>query len=356
MSRACILLLCVGASLGCAGDLTPILGCESAPGFEVDCQFQNPEDLAPGPDGRILVSQFGGMDGARPGNIAAYETSAKQLEVLFPVGDEMEQSWGDPACPPPPVDVFAPHGIDIEVRDDGVRQLAVVNHGGRESVELFEVPDDSSLHWRGCVLAPEGGFFNDVVVLRDGSFWVTHMFERGSDVYSMIAAGLGRNTGWVYEWKPETGFRKLAGSDAPFPNGLEKSLDGRFLYLNTYAKTGVRKIDVASGELIASAPVIRIDNSTWASDGRLLVASHPGNLAQMMACLDPDGGSCGMPFEIIALDPDDLSAEVVIRHEGAPMGGVTVAFEHEGAIYLGTFAGNRIGRVVLPFEGVTDDR
>ena len=46
-------------AFGCLGadERTPILGCESEPGFEVDCQFQNPEDLAPSPDGRILVSE-----------------------------------------------------------------------------------------------------------------------------------------------------------------------------------------------------------------------------------------------------------------------------------------------------------
>jgi len=324
------------------------------PGFEVDCRFQNPEDLAPGPDGRILVSQFGGMGDSHPGSIAAYDDASKSLEVLFPIGGEMERTWGDAACPPPPIDVFSPHGIDVETLEAGRRQLAVVNHGGRESVELFEVDDDSSLHWRGCVLAPEGAFLNDVVVLRDGSFWVTHMFERGSEFVSMIAAGFGRNTGWVYEWTPRSGFRKLPGSDAPFPNGLEKSADERFLYLDTYAVTGVRKIDVTTGELVAVAEVTRIDNSTWASDGRLLIASHPGNLAQMMACRDVQEGSCGMPFEVIALDPTDLSAEVLIRSEGAPMGGVTVALEHAGAIYLGTFAGDRIGRVTLPFRSGSD--
>jgi hypothetical protein len=350
--RAWSLIFGSFAVLGCGDDLTPVLGCQSLPGFEVDCQFQNPEDLAPAPDGRILVSQFAGKDGAHAGNIAAYEPASRSLEVLFPNANASVATWGDAACPPPPPDLFAPHGIDLERRADGHLELAVVNHGGRESVELFEVAPDSALQWRGCVLAPEKGFFNDVVLLRDGGFWVTHMFPSGTEMVSMLAAGFGRDTGWVYEWKPETGFRKLPGTDAPFPNGIEKSSDERFLYLNTYAKTGVRKIDVASGELTASAAIERIDNSTWAADGRLWVASHPGGIRQMMACLDVPEGSCGMPFEIVALDPDDLSPEVLIRHAGAPMGGVTVALEHGGSVYLGTFAGDRIGRVDLPFESV----
>jgi hypothetical protein len=35
--------------------------------------------------------------------------------------------------------LFSPHGIDIVQREDGKYQVLVVNHGGRESVELFDL-------------------------------------------------------------------------------------------------------------------------------------------------------------------------------------------------------------------------
>jgi len=70
------------------------------------------------------------------------------------------------------------------------------------------------------------------------------------------------------------------------------------------------------------------------------------------ACQGMEEGGCGMPFEIVALDSDDLSPEVLLAHEGAPMGGVTVALEISGVTYLGTFSGDRVGRVVLPYAGV----
>ena len=54
-----------------------------------------------------------------------------------------------------------------------------------------------------------------------------------------------------------------------------------------------------------------------------------------------------MPFEIVALDPEDLSEQVVIAHEGAPTGGATVALQRDGVYYLGTFAGDRVGIVDL---------
>ncbi len=58
-------------------------------------------------------------------------------------------------------------------------------------------------------------------------------------------------------------------------------------------------------------------------------------------------GACGMPFEIVALDPEDLSEQVIIAHEGGPMGGVTVGLRRDGVYYLGTFAGDRMGIVNL---------
>ena len=329
---------------GCGGDsLTPVLDCESGFGIEVDCRFQNPEDLALAPDGRIIVSQFGGMDGT-PGNLVLYEPRKRTLTPLFPgpaVGIEPE--WGDPGCTFP--ESFSPHGIDLETRLDGRHQLAVVNHAGRESVEMFQVGNDGVLTWRGCVEAPEGGLLNDVVLLRDGSFWVTRMFDQGSDTWAFLRAQFGFDTGWAYVWSRLEGFSKLPASDAPFPNGIEKSDDERHAYLNTFR--GARKIDVATGLVVAERNMKPLDNSYWSEDGRLLVAAHTGSAAQMLACTSLSEGACGMPFEIVALDPVDLSEQVIIAHEGAPMGGATVALQNDGVYYLGTFVGDRVGVVDL---------
>ena len=97
---------------GCGGDsLTPVLDCEAGFGIDVVCGFQNPEDLALAPDGRIIVSQFGGMQGD-PGSLVLYEPETRSLTTLFPgsparIGPE----WGDPDCAFP--EAFSPHGIDL---------------------------------------------------------------------------------------------------------------------------------------------------------------------------------------------------------------------------------------------------
>ena len=407
----------LGLLAGCGSDLTPVLGCEDGAGIRVDCQFQNPEDLALAPDGRIIVSQFGGLTGERPGNLAFYEPETRSLEVAFPTAsgssalaaeqgvetgnpsinglygssdglsqgrgadpsdnggdisqspmrrdgsaeeaadpsddagnDSLAEEWGQADCPPPDPAAFSPHGIDLERRNDGRWQLAVVNHGGRESVELLELLAGGALAWRGCVLAPEDAYFNDLVLLRDGGFWVTHMFPKGGGLWSFIKSGFGIDTGWVYAWSPVSGFSKLPGSDAPFPNGIEKSPDERFAYINSYSSEGLRKVEAATGAVVAARKLTQLDNSTWAEDGRLLVASHPGGFTEAAPCQSLSQGACGMPFAIFSLDPENLSGDVLIAHQGAPMGGVTVALERRGALFLGTFAGDRIGIADFPPE------
>ena len=173
------------------------------------------------------------------------------------------------------------------------------------------------------------------------------MFPADSMPWSLIKSLFGFDTGWLYTWSSANGFQKIPGTDAPMPNGVEKSDDERHAYLNVYGSGGVRKIDVATGETVGMADLDPVDNSTWGEDGRLLVAAHTGGLGEMMACQGIEEGSCGMPFEVVALDPNNLSQQVLIAHEGAPMGGVTVALQRDGVLYLGTFMGDRIGIVDL---------
>ncbi len=343
----------------CAG-APPIVDCSEAPGMHPVCGFQNPEDLAVLPGGKaLLVSQFGAMDGTRPGNVALFRIEGEALTPLFPTGGTggtpdvaSGERWGDPDCAPPSA-AFSPHGIDLASRPDGRLALYVVNHGGRESVELFEVTptdDGAALAWRGCAIPPEESFLNDVVALADGDFLVTHMYAKREGVagFLVLARGLvGMDTGYVLEWSPKDGFQKVPGTDAPFPNGIEASADGAQIYLNAYLGNEVRKIDRKTGERLATAEVRQPDNVTWAADGRLLVASHTAGMGDMMACGEIRQGACGFEFQIVALDPDTLAKEVLFTHEGAPMGAATVAVQLGDNLWLGSFAGDRVARVSL---------
>ncbi len=358
------LWLVVALVCGCSPTHEVVQGCEAARGITPVCGFQNPEDLAVLADDRhVLVSQFGGMGPeVEPGSLALFDTETGRLSVLFPPPSgtdaaaprsdaEPSGDWGASDCPGPPPPEFAPHGIDLVQRGDGRRMLAVVNHGGRESVELFEVLGEgrsTRLAWRGCATPPEGAYLNDVVLLRDGGLLTTHMMNKSAPTIGLIRAAFGGRTGLVYEWSAADGFRAVPGTDLPFPNGIELSDDEADVYVNLYMTSELRRIDRRTGERLASVEVSNPDNLSWSRDGRLLVASHVGGLADAVQCQSIESGACPLPFEILSLDPRTLQAELLFANGGAPMGGGTVAVEVGDALLIGSFAGDRVIRVANP--------
>jgi hypothetical protein len=326
--------------------------------------MQNPEDMAPLSDGRtLLVSQFGLMDGSRPGNLALLDAVLGTHRVIFAGRDGAAWSqddaraaaadgWGDARCPGPPPAAFSPHGIDLAPRPDGRLRLLVVDHGGREAIELFEVEDAggaTQVRWRGCALPPERAYLNDVVSLPDGGFLTTHMMPRDSEAFGILRASFGLDTGFVYEWQPHRGFEVVPGTEGPFPNGIELSQDGNEIFLNLYTAGEVRRIERSTGALLGRAEVPSPDNSSWSRDGRLLVASHRGGVRAQLACYGLREGACPMAFEIVAVDPETMQTEPVFAHAGPPMGAGTIAIDLGESLVIGTFAGDRA--IIVPQSG-----
>src|SRR5262249_28904370 len=177
--------------------------------------------------------------------------------------------------------------------------LLVVNHGGRESVELFEVTDSArapALTWRGCVLAPNDALLNDVAALPDGGFVTTHFISRSHPVRSSLWGLLRMSTGAVLEWHPGAPMRPIPGTEGPAPNGVAVSPDGELLFVDEYFGDEVRKIERRTGKLVAKADVASPDNVNWTSEGKLLVASHNAPLNEIMACSSLEHGQCPFHF------------------------------------------------------------
>jgi sugar lactone lactonase YvrE len=345
------------STLGCGADHPIVMDCTDRAGIHAICGFQNPEDLALLADGKtLIVSQFGMMDGSVPGSLALLDLETEGISEIFaahrdvaaPAPATADSLFGEADCPGPPNPDFSPHGLDLAALPDGTLRLLVVNHGGRESIEFFEVQEAASstkIHWRGCAIPPPGSYMNDVVSLPDGGLLVTHMLDRDSQTFEMIRASLGFDTGFVYEWQPVSGFKKVPGTDAPFPNGIELSADGREIYVNIYSGSEVRRIDRETGEILARVSVPSPDNISWSRDGRLLVASHHGGIRDQMACYGLEEGTCPMAFAIMALDPTTLEAVEVFRNAGAPRGAGPVAIDVGDELVIGSFASDRVIRV-----------
>jgi hypothetical protein len=314
------------------------------------CGLRNPEDLAfAAAAGILLVSQL--ADPAAPGSLAALAVDAAGDAIGAPArlwpdaGAAPEPDRGDPGCPgPPDPERFAPHGIALA---PAAPRLAVVNHGGRESVELFELEGSGGgarLRWRGCVPLPADASGNDVVLDAEGGLFVTSYAAAAAGpraLASEVIGGLGLATGHVFAWRPGSGWRALAGSAGALPNGVALARDGRSVWS---ARTGSG--DVAQhpldGAPARALPVEgRPDNLAWDASGALLAVTHLSGLEVALCAWGRR--PCRSDWALVAIDPRAFSARVWLRHDGERLGGATSVAQVRGRYYFGAAHGDRIG-------------
>jgi hypothetical protein len=312
-----------------------------------------------------VVSQFPGATGGGGGSLVAFRPVDGRKLTLFPGAspdaspeaspDAAETSWGSDDCPgPPDPERFGPHGLDLERRS---HRLAVVNHGDREAVELFEVghsPRGPALVWRGCVPIPSDAWANDVVLLPDGGFLLTRMLgASGIDrTLSMVRMLIGANTGYVLEWNAEEGFAQVPNSEGAGPNGIAVSADGRDIYFAEWTGSRLVRLRRDDSGAVVDRDAVELphhpDNITWARNGELLVTGQIGPIGELLACGNTEQGTCALPFSVLRVAAGTLEAKIVLEHDPATAHGAgTVALEFGDDILIGTFDGDRIGRAHL---------
>jgi hypothetical protein len=369
-----VLVLGVALSAGCASNAPPLPACTTSNAPGSICGLMNPEDLAPLP-GRewIIVSQMARMDpeaeiGAPPkvaGNLIAIRVSDGSRAAIFPAALEWEleadgagptAGWGDAGCPgPPAVNNFEPHGIDVGKHASGAGLLAVVNHGGREAVEFFEIESAGrpSVVWRGCVEMPEDISTNDVALFADGSFVVTKMISKVEGVgpgaiWTLFKIAWGWDTGAVYRWRPESGLALVPGSEGSAPNGVAISKDQSAIFVAQWGEANVYRVPLEpapSGSERAYAYLDHHpDNLTWTADGRLLAAGQDGSLLDILGCGSIEVGGCPLDYGVYSIDPATLEAKALFTGKGA----ASVALEVGDDIFVGVFSGDQVERVSSP--------
>ena len=359
------IISCLVFIASCSSDSMVSVDCYSKDNITPYCKFKNPEDAVVLPNGQIIVSQMGNLEERSPNSLVLFDLEENKLSTLFGNGypaedsahDPGDTSWGNLDCTGSPQEFLSPHGISLLKRSDDRLQLMVVNHGQRESVEFFEVvvnENTVSMIWRGCVLAPDKEFLNDVVALPDGGFIVSNMYRTvGMKVFGFhlgtYKALLGMDSGYLLEWHPWQKATIVPGSHGAFPNGLALSRDGRFIFENLYGGDEVRKIDRQSGEVVSSITVLKPDNTTIDDNGYLLVASQNVSMLELRSCVHQPEETCLLPFEIVQIDPETMERKVVFKQEGPPMGIGTVAVQFNDDLLIGSFLGDRM--IVTPYSG-----
>jgi len=311
-------------------------GCEAIGNVRFICDQLGPEDLAAVPGSDWVLSS--GM--AANGAIRLINLRDKSTTVLFPsaTSGERPNKKTYESCPGPigsEGDKFRAHGLYLRPGQNAVHTLYVVHHGGRESIEVFEFdarPKAPTLTWIGCAVAPDPIGLNSVVGLSDGGFITTNFLPRGTDAAARERMMAGEINGEVWEWHPGTGWKKVPGSEAAGPNGLEISKDGKWLYIGGWGsqsfirlsrgQTPVKRDSVSVG--------FRLDNLRWAPDGTLLAAGQGGTAPSQTS-------------NVAKVNPTTLKVQELIRHPDIDGFGVsTVAIQVANELWLGSVRGDRI--------------
>ncbi len=356
--RMSLCLLIVLALAGTAGaqqppaqpPAPPLMSCGVHGDIEVLCGTRSPEDLELTPDGKYLIAtQFVnlGRNATAGFGMALYDL-AKKTFTKMAVTDEPDKSWGDSACPGPIDDTLVSHGESLAKRSNGAWALYVVNHGGRQSIEMFELKPAASsgwaLVWRGCEVAAHD--YNDVAILPDGGFVGTYPTALSSGGTGGPFGG--EVTGYVVRWTPGKGESEIMNTRIRYPNGVVVSPDGRFMYVNEFAGRQVFKYDLKNEKVTGSVKVDFLpDNLTWTKKGRILAAGVKGARGD---CPEGSGRPCIQGFGVAEIDPAKMQARAIFdsaSHDPL-IGGVSVALEVGNSIYLGAFQGDRLVKIPHP--------
>lgn len=368
MPRILIALTALLATAACSGSPGALAPCDSRSADRPICNLTNPEDLGFIPDRTwIIVSEMAPNEGAaddlppEPGRLTAIRLLDLESRSLYPVPiDEAGEAsvtpgWGDEACSGPPnSSVFKPHGIDVGEGPGGTPALAVVNHGGREAVEFFEIVAGRapSVEWRGCVPMPDGIMINDVAFLPGGGFVVTNFMPSFDGVgpkviWSMLKVSMGADTGSVLKWEPGGALTEIENSQGSAPNGVEASADGTEIFVAEWGGHSVYRLRIDEEGTPRRDEVAvdhNPDNLSWTRDGQLLVAGQEGGVMASLGCGSIREAGCDLGYSVYRIGPVGLEATKIVEGRGA----ASIALEVGDEIFVGAFVGDQIMRVPRP--------
>lgn len=333
--------------------------CPAEPPLSYVCGAEKPEDIVRiGRSDWLVASGFAQGAGLKLIDARTAEAS------LWYRGTRDQIAWDRKrfaACPGP-VDpaLFNARGLSVREQADGTHRLLVVNHGGRESIELFDIdlrPSRPALRWRGCLPLPPGHVANSVASFADGTILTTILTRPGTGITDFVRGGI---TGLVMAWRPgDTGFAPLPGTELPGNNGLEVSPDGRHYYVVAFGWHAVLKFDRTRQD----GPVARLtmpdfmpDNIHWI-DGRLVAAGmrldEPacGGLRRIVDG-EADKMLCHRGYVVAAMDGDLTHVSTLAYGEPSPsFNGVSAAAFAGGRIWLGSYQADRLAWRADPAAG-----
>lgn len=324
------------------------------------CGAEKPEDILILPGTDWLISS-----GFSPGaGLKLIDRPKRQLTRWYSGAPE-QMAWdrrAHAACPGPlNPSLFNARGLSLRRTGPDRWRLLVVNHGGRESIEVFDVLVGAGaprLRWRGCLPMPAGEVGNSVASFSDGTILVTVLTRPGTTIADFVA---GRNTGRVWQYTPETRrFAIVPGTDLPGNNGLETDPDDRHFYVVAFGWHAVLiydRRDPGAAPVRVDASDFMPDNIHW-SGSRLLLAGmrldEPacGGLRKIANGV-ADPMLCHRGWIVGELDPAKRRIATVAYGTPQPgFNGLSAAAIAGPELWLGSFQASRIAimRAPLPLR------
>nr|ART38513.1 G18 [uncultured bacterium] len=302
---------------------------------------RNIEDLAPIPGSEWVIGSSMAGGTATAGKLVAINAKSGEALSLYPAPNRANAKPNS-GCPGQvAADAFKPHGIFLRPTTDGhTAQLYVVNHGGRESVEIFDILSGATpgLRWTGCAMLPPGAFGNGVASSPDGGFFVTNMGKTLDGRDPITAMG-----GDIIAWTQANGWRTIADSAIPAPNGLIATQDGRTLYVASWTGSTITELKLGEKTERRTVAVDFLpDNLRWSRNGTILVAGQATSVPDVIACYTSTRDACDIPSAVAEVDPASFTVRCSLP---VALDMATVAADLGEDIWVGTTRGDAVLRL-----------
>ena len=313
-------------------------------GRDAICGLKNPEDVVRLGSTRFAIASSLARAPHSPSHLYLVDLASRNATPLVARVNPDTQRSLDPNCAPPQnFRTLITHGLSSRSDGPDHGRLYVVNHGGKQSIEMFEwhVQDRSvALTWQGCVHVPSTVLANAVAPLPDGVAVTSFGSPDDPKLVNLIA---GRPSGFVMIWSKQTGWVRLKDSDVPGDNGIESSADGRTLYVAAWTNNALWILSRDGRRAPTRFPLgdFHPDNIHWQRDGTLLIAGEVGDASEILAC-GPQK-ICNTPSILVVFDP--VQGSVATREFVPPtahFGAASTAIRYHGRYWLSSFLGDRM--------------
>lgn len=339
--------------------------------LQLICGVENVEDMVELPDSPWIIGSGIGDRFFQGGALHLInEENLTASGVTLNLSGDLQARPPYDQCPGPvPADKFSAHGLSLVANPNGTYSLYVVNHGGRESIEVFEVAraeGEPSFTWIGCVPTPETAMSNSVAARADSSivlsasgaadFPLPSFSQLASNPPDMSAAGgeqTGLQTGAVFIWTRDAGWKKVPNSELAANNGIELSKDGKWAFANAYSGESMTHLplDPSLGESRTVQFDFKPDNIRWAQDGTLVATGQIADAAKVAACVMEENADCAIDYTAAAIDPQSLEVTPLYTGEGTQdFGTATIGLKTADALWLGSVHSHCIARLPLADE------